>query len=116
MVVEDYSFGRIKVFGRVYTRDVVVGPAAVLIENWWRREGHALYLDDLRSVLEEVKPTTLVVGTGYFGAVKIKGDLLEYCSSRGIKLLASRTQDAVKKFNELVEKGEKVVGAFHLTC
>ena len=84
--------------------------------NWWRREGHEVCLDDIKDVLEREKPEVLVVGTGYYGIVKVLDDLRSYLKERGIGLIEARTGEAWRKFNELLDKGVRVLGAFHLTC
>ncbi|QOJ78679.1 hypothetical protein IG193_07965 [Infirmifilum lucidum] len=115
-MIEEYSFGRIKVQGRVYTRDIIVSNEGVVVENWWRREGHILSLDDIRGIIEQVRPNVLVVGSGYFGAMKVGEDVMDYCRSRSIRVFVEKSGEAVKIFNRLVSEGEKVLGAFHLTC
>jgi hypothetical protein len=63
--IDHYEFGRIVVDGREETRDLIILPNRV-VRNWWRQEGHALVVDDLREVLDEL-PSQLVVGTGANG-------------------------------------------------
>jgi hypothetical protein len=60
--IDHYEFGRIVVDGGVETNDLIILPGRVL-RNWWRQDGHALVLDDLGEVLDEL-PSHLVVGTG----------------------------------------------------
>jgi hypothetical protein len=51
--IDHYEFGRIVVDGREETRDLIILPIRV-VRNWWRQEGHALVVDDLREVLDEL--------------------------------------------------------------
>jgi hypothetical protein len=60
--IDHYEFGRIVVDGCQETRDLIILPDRV-VRNWWRQQGHALVVDDLREVLDEF-PSHLVVGTG----------------------------------------------------
>jgi hypothetical protein len=60
--IDHYELGRIVVDGRQETRDFIILPGRV-VRNWWRHDGHALVLDDLVEVLDEL-PAHLVVGTG----------------------------------------------------
>ena len=114
MKINSYSFGKIVIDGKEYTRDVKLTGKRV-IPNWWRREGHHLYLEDLKDILEE-KPEFLVVGTGYFGLMKVDREVEEYCSRESIQLIACRSSRAVDEYNRLVQEGRKVCAAFHLTC
>jgi len=102
--------------GRRYTSDVIVFPERV-IDGWWRKEGHRLYVEDLREILKhEPKPEILVVGTGYYGLVKVSSEVEYTLKSRGIELVAQSTREACQTFNKSLKSSRRVVGAFHLTC
>jgi len=113
--VEHYDFGEIVVDGVRYGRDLIVGDR-VIKPNWWRKEGHKLYLEDIVDVLEEYRPKVLVVGTGYYGYMSVQENLMRYAEERGIEVIAKPTSEAVEVFNRLLDRGVKVLGAFHLTC
>ena len=112
--VDSYDFGEIVVGGRRYTRDLILAPGRV-VENWWRREGHELSLEDLEPVLGE-SFDYLVVGTGYYGRMAVKREVFEHMERRGVRVAAKPTQEAVREYNRLVGEGRRVVGAFHLSC
>ena len=57
--IDQYEFGRIVVAGREETKDLIVLPDRV-VRNWWREDGHALVLDDLVEVLDELPPHLVV--------------------------------------------------------
>ncbi|MGB9676588.1 MAG: Mth938-like domain-containing protein [Candidatus Bathyarchaeales archaeon] len=115
-MIDSYDFGVIVINGKSYTSDVIVFPEKVL-DGWWRREGHKICLEDLREVLSyETKPEVLVIGTGYYGMVKILPGVKEALKSHGITLIAQQTREACQTFNKLSKSKKRVVGAFHLTC
>jgi hypothetical protein len=68
--IDHYEFGRIVVDGRQETKDLIILPDRV-VRNWRRRDGHALVLDDLADVLDELPPH-LVVGTGADGRMRAR--------------------------------------------
>ena len=68
-MIDSYDFGRIVVDGKAYTSDVIIFPDKVK-DNWWRKEGHALYIEDIESVVKE-KPEVLIVGTGNYGLLEV---------------------------------------------
>ena len=114
MVGTKYRFGRIEIDGRCYTRDVIVLPDRV-VENWWRREGHRLCLDDLAEVpLEAID--VLVIGTGSAGAMRVPQDLVGDLEGRGLEVIVLPTAEAAKVFDQQRQQGRRVAGAFHLTC
>jgi len=115
-LIESYDFGSIVINGKKYTSDVIVFPDRV-IDDWWRKEGHRIYLDDLKEILNcEPEPEMLVVGTGYYGLVKISSEVETILKSQKIGLMAQPTKEACQTFNRFLKSNSRVVGAFHLTC
>ena len=47
--------------------------------------------------------------------MKVEDEVKQQARSRGIELIIEKTEEAVRKFNELYTK-KKTIGAFHLTC
>ena len=113
-MIDSYGFGYITINGKRYTNDVIVFPNRVE-DNWWRKEGHRLQIEDIEAVVEE-KPEVLVVGTGYYGLLKISAETVEFLKSKGVELIAQKTRDACTTYNRLVESRKKVIAALHLTC
>lgn len=114
MKIDHYSFGRIGVGGRDYDADVIIFPDRVQ-ERWRRREGHRLALEDLETVLADA-PQLLVVGTGYFGRMRVPEGTLESLRAAGIEVRVSKSADAVSEFNRLQKECARIVAALHLTC
>ena len=112
-MIEAYRFGRMQIDNGTYTADVLVFPDRVK-SDWWRLEGHKLSVEDLDEVLQ-AKPEILVVGTGYYGLLKVLPETAAHLQREGIQVIAEKTGDAYHTFNEL-SKAKRVVGAFHLTC
>jgi hypothetical protein len=113
-MIESYHFGSMTVGGRNHRNDLkIIGDEVV--GNWWRKEGHALYTEDIADILfGDVK--MLVVGTGAYGGMKVTDQAEEDIEAQGIKIIAVPTEEAVAIFNNLHSQGEKVAGAFHLSC
>lgn len=114
MKIEHYGFGEIVVDGIKYERDLIIFPDRIK-ENWWRKEGHSLCMEDLREVIE-YKPEILIIGTGYSGVMKVPENLIGELEKKGIKVQVLLTGDVVKAFNKYVFQNKKVVCALHLTC
>lgn len=114
-MIEEYSFGRIKILGKVYSSDVIVGKDGVINQRWWRREGHRVKVDDIADILKE-KPETVVFGTGANGRVLVDEKVVDELKKIGCEVIAVKSDEAVKKFNDLLKSGKKVVLAIHLTC
>lgn len=112
-MIESYGFGQMKVNGVTYTSDLIIFDDHVKSE-WWRVEGHKLLIEDLVEVLK-AKPEILVVGTGFYGFMKVPPETESGLQAEGIGLVAERTGKAHKIYNDL-SRSRRVVGAFHLTC
>jgi hypothetical protein len=110
--IDHYEFGRIVVDGRQETKDLIILPGRV-VRNWWRHDGHALVLDDLSDVLDEL-PSHLVVGTGANGRMRPDPETLQQLQNRGLTVEALPTSQAVRRFGEL--DPANTAAALHLTC
>ncbi|MDO8057018.1 MAG: MTH938/NDUFAF3 family protein [Candidatus Hermodarchaeota archaeon] len=114
MRIDDYQFGSIIINGQTYTTDVIVFPDRVRPE-WWRLEGHKLLIQDLKCVLQ-AKPKLLIVGTGYYGKVRIPSTTRKHLSEMDINLIAKDTSAACKLYNTYRTSKQQVIAALHLTC
>jgi hypothetical protein len=102
----------VKVEGEEHTRDVIVLPRRV-VGNWWRRDGHALVLEDLDEVLDEL-PERLLVGTGAYGRMRPDPAALEALGRRGVTVEVMPTDQAVRRYADL--NPAATAAALHLTC
>src|ERR1700690_253160 len=112
MRIDSYSFGRIVIDGKIYTKDVLIFPDLV-IAPWWRKEGHLLKIEDLEEVVKE-KPDVLVIGKGYSGVMEVPDVIVQQLAIKGIRVVVKDTSEAVGAFNTL--NCPKKVAALHLTC
>lgn len=110
--IRDYRFGRLTVDGRQETSDVIVLPERV-VRHWWRRDGHALVLEDLHEVLDDL-PERLIVGMGAGSQMRPDPALLASLRARGVEVECLPTDRAVIRFGEL-DPG-RTAAALHLTC
>jgi hypothetical protein len=114
MQITGYEFGRIEIDGLTYNADVIIAPDGIR-SPWWRKEGHNLQLEDLSAILA-AKPEVLLVGTGYYGRMKVPAEIRSYLEKQGMELRVSDTREAVRAFNALQQDAARVVAALHLTC
>jgi hypothetical protein len=112
--ISNYSFGRVTINGRSYCSDLLITCRGVR-DQWRRRTGHSLCVEDLHEILQE-SPDILVVGTGLHGRMQIPQATELELSSRGIEIRCLRTTEAVAEFNRLQQRDASVAAALHLTC
>lgn len=115
MLIYEYKFGVIKVGGKRFERDLILYSTGKVRSNWWRKEGHVVSLEDLSEILAD-PPDVLVIGTGYYGFVKVTEGAREGLKRAGVELVEAATKRACDLYNELCRSGRKVAAALHLTC
>jgi hypothetical protein len=113
MRIEAYDFGTIRIDGKTYTRDLKIIGGKV-IADWWRMEGHCIFIPDIEDVLE-AKPDVLVVGTGAPGLMTVSEEAASRLAELGIELVVKPTRDACDAFNCLSSSRDTAFAA-HLTC
>lgn len=64
----------------------------------------------------ETKPEIIVVGTGFYGAMDVPSNIMEALRNQHIELIARKTSEAAKLYNELSSRVRRVAAALHLTC
>jgi hypothetical protein len=110
--IEHYEFGRIVVDGQEERRDLIILPDRV-VRNWWRQDGHALILEDLDEVVDDL-PEHLVIGTGAHGQMRPDPHALERLQARGVTVESLPTGRAVRRYGEL--EPARTAAVLHLTC
>ena len=114
-MIENYSFGQILINGKKYNSDLIIFMDYIY-DSWWRKEGHNLCIDDIKEIINK-KPDVLIIGTGYFGLMKVLNELIENIKLSGIKqVIVKKTGDACIEYNKLDEKNNDIIAALHLTC
>ena len=111
--VDSYKFGEIVIDSKHYSSDVIIFPDRVR-DNWWRKTGHQLCLEDIAEAITQ-NPEVLVVGTGASGLMKVLPEVEEAIDARGTKLIVETTDKACNTYNQLCHS-QRVVATLHITC
>lgn len=114
MRINHYTFGKVTIDNKDYTADLIVFPDSIY-PSWWRKEGHGLCMADLEEIFKR-DINVLVVGTGAYGKMNVSESLINELKTKGIETYVRETDKAISLFNQFLEEGKKVAGAFHLTC
>ncbi len=114
MHIDSYQFGKIVIDGADYSSDCIILGGTVQ-SNWWRKQGHSLAAEDLKTVIA-AKPSVLIVGCGASGLMKLPEETRQVLQEHNIQTEALDTRKAVERFNELSQAGVDVAAALHLTC
>lgn len=116
MKINKCGFGRIIVNNEAFSSDVVITDKGI-VPSWSREKWHRLMPADL-SDIKSLKPKTVVIGTGFFGFMRITKEVRAFFRDNNIQYFAERTSNAVKRFNTLAKDKNitSLVGLFHITC
>ncbi len=113
-IIEDYRFGYIKISGKEYRNDVkIIGDE--VIDKWWRKQGHRVFVEDILDILEH-GVDIVILGQGEPGMMKADNSLKKYLIEKNIKLIEKPTRDAIIEFNTFIRQNKRVGAGFHLTC
>ncbi len=93
-----YEFGRIVINGQEYQHDLIILPDRI-IHPWRRFEGHSLDPADMKDICSE-KVNFLVIGTGAYGLMKVKGEVKKKALDLGLSLIIQPTFQAVESNNQ----------------
>jgi len=113
-MIEKSDFGSIQIDGKRYTTDIIIYPDGHVSDNWWRKHGHRLSLEDIEGLIA-AEPEMIVIGSGVYGRMLPETGLEDALRHRGIELVMEVTGDAIHRFNHLLST-RRVGGGFHLTC
>ena len=115
MKIDSYSFGSIQIDGKGYSTDVIL-LAGDVKSPWWREAGGHVYAVEDFEVLLAAAPEVVILGTGYFGRVKVLDETLTALADAGSEIVVEKTGGAVECYNRFAADGRDVAAALHLTC
>jgi hypothetical protein len=92
---------------------VIIYPDRVK-DDWWRKEGHELRIDDPEDVIQQY-PDVIVVGTEEPSSMEVLSETREHIRSKGVKLLVQSTGETCRTYNQL-SSSQKVIALLQITC
>ena len=112
------EFGKIIVDGKEYSKDIVINKGKIekrkkkASKEFKEKGGHTPLTDK-----EEIpwKCKTLLIGTGFDGALPIDEEIHKKASKKGVELKIMKTGDLINHINEL-ENMEGINAIIHITC
>ncbi len=99
--------------GKIYQSDLIIYPDHV-DSTWWRKQGHALDIDDIREVIE-AKPEVIIFGTGQPGLMQVSDKTIAKINEMNIETIIVPTENACQEYNRISAQ-KKVIACLHLTC
>lgn len=112
-MIDDYHFGSITINGKTFTSDIILHGDSLINDSWWRKEGHSMSIEDLKELPDQFE--VLVIGSGASGCCEVPDETVAHFKEKG-DVIVRMTEEATKKYNQLLAEDKDVIGAFHLTC
>ncbi len=112
-MIEHYEFGKFTINGKIYESNVKLINGK--LKTYKHLDNHDLTLGDLTDLIN-AKPSYLIIGTGAYGVIKVKQEIIDFVKKQKIRLIIAKTGNACKKYNELVKDNKKVAAFLHNTC
>ena len=117
--IQKQSWGKIEVEGEAQPfKDAKLYPGGARSWDWnetGTRHDPGVQMADVEELIEQ-GANVIVLSRGVQQALKVDDKLIKQLEERGTTVKVAQTEEAVKLYNELVEKGEAVGGLFHSTC
>ena len=108
-MIQEYKLGAFIIDGKQFIGSIKIINDKV---RYWERETQILDVKDIEELLR-AEPEFLVIGTGAGGLLKVPDAIRQSVNLKGISLIIGKTQEVVKRFNELKISKKKVVGIFN---
>ena len=112
------SWGEIEVEGLGLTRDVKLWPGGGREWDWGETGTHhvpGIQIADVEELVEN-GARIVVLTRGRELALKTSPETLEYLRERNVEVHVAETGEAIRLYNDRVDRGESVGGLFHSTC
>lgn len=116
--IVDFSWGRIVVEDLGAGCDWQLWPGGGCPWDWRVHEtGHwrGVAREDVDELVER-GATTVVIGNGRLGRLRVSQALINDLSGQGVEVVVARTSRAIARYNELARRGVAVGGLMHSTC
>ena len=116
--IESVRWGHMTVAGLGEGKDFKLWPGGGRAWDWSEtgtRHVPGIQPADVEELLEH-GATTVVLSRGMWRALRTRPETLEHLEGQGVEVHVLETEEAVRVYNELADRGERVAGLFHSTC
>lgn len=117
MKIDSIQWGEISVNGKLF-KDAILWPEGCKEWDWndtGTKHSPGIKEEDVKR-LHEMGLDKIVLSRGYHLVLQTTPEAIQYLLDNEIEHWILETSEAVKKYNELVEIGEKVGALIHSTC
>jgi hypothetical protein len=101
-----------------YSRDIIILPDGSVKDRQpgkGRLGSHSIARTEIESLAAE-QPDVILIGIGVHSMARLARDAEFYLHEPDLNLTLLPSPQAVKKYNQCTEDGEKVAALIHVTC
>ena len=112
------GWGDIKVEGLGHGRDMKLWPGGGREWNWRETDTHhvpGIQISDVQELLDHGSKV-VVLTQGIQLRLQTRNETLDFLKEREVTWHIAETKEAVRIYNDLSARGERVGGLFHSTC
>jgi hypothetical protein len=116
--ITSFNFGFIIVDDKQYSHDVIILPDGTVKEreiHKGRLGSHSIARSEIEYLSKE-QPDVILIGTGMQGMAKLAHDAEFYLVQPNLNVMMLPSGQAVRKFNQYMDEGERVAALIHVTC
>ena len=117
-LIQDTSFGTIRVDGQQYDHDIIItldGRVKKRKKKLTKEiygTSHTISLPEIEYVYEQ-DARGIVIGSGQYGEAGLSREASDFLAGKNCEVILRKTPKALKEWNSM--KG-KWIGLFHITC
>jgi len=117
-LIQDTSFGTIRVDGQQYDHDIIITLEGMVKKRKKKLSkeiygtSHTISLPEIEYVYEQ-DARGIVIGSGQYGEAGLSREAADFLAGKNCEVILKKTPKALKEWNSL--KG-KWIGLFHITC
>lgn len=117
--INSTKFGEIIIDGKKYGQVLIIGKT-VFERDEEKLQGlfdttHQIGDWEIEKLIGN-SPEVVVIGTGQSGVLKVEKEFLEQMEKVNVEVMLALTPEAIKIYNQRIEKGKRVNALIHTTC
>ena len=116
--IDRFSFGSIVIGGTKHIRDVILLPNGTVkgrAGGFWIVGSHSIKKEEVAELIDS-GAGDIIIGVGVLSRARLSDEANAYTQSHDFELSIMPSRDAVKKYNQSIDEGQKAAALIHITC
>jgi hypothetical protein len=116
--IDKFGFGSAIIDGTKHIRDLILLPDGTMKRRgggFWIIGSHHIKKEEIEQLFTS-GAEAVVIGVGILSRARLSDEAKNYAERQSAELLVLPSRDAVRKWNQLVNKGKRTAALIHITC